>query len=94
MVQVVTMDSYGAEVPLIVGNRPCTRCPQLEHSACLGCHKVYCRNHAMTSLSWSRINYGGEKLSLVLCQGCLDQTILVLNTAQINLRMLAEYETL
>jgi hypothetical protein len=91
MVQIVeAMDL--TEMPLIVGNRPCSRCPKLEHSTCIGCQAVYCRSHAMSHLSWSSINYGYAKLPLVLCQSCLAHTINILNTAQINLRLLAEYD--
>lgn len=75
-----------------VGNQPCSMCPKLEHSCCMGCQKVFCRAHAMSALSWTPVGRGATSVSLVLCRDCLPLTISMLDKAHARLQLFAEYE--
>ena len=75
-----------------VGHHYCSFCPELEHSACMGCQKLYCRTHAMSALSWTPIGRGRTTVSLVLCEECLPATISILEKAKTRLQLFAEYE--
>lgn len=80
------------QVPFIVGNRPCSACPKLEHSQCFGCQKVYCRSHAISQLSWTKLNYRDCHFQLILCQECLQKTVETLVQAKAALALMADYE--
>ncbi len=80
------------EPPHVVGGQHCCRCARLEHSACMGCLRLYCRDHAISALSWTPVGGGQATVSLVLCQDCLPTTIVMLEKARAHLALIAQYE--
>lgn len=86
------MEEPRREVPEIVGNQRCSLCPKLEHTACIGCHSLFCRTHAISALSWTPIGRGPATVSLVLCEECLPTTIAILEKARARLQLIAQYE--
>lgn len=89
---VVNVAMEAPQAPHAVGNQHCSLCAKLEHSACMGCQKLFCRTHATSALSWTPIGRGPATVSLVLCEDCLPTTISILEKAKTRLQLLAQYE--